>query len=100
MKVIWASPTFENTQTGCEKGFKYLVELLNAKGTLMINTYRENKEYSGLLRKLFVNFRNFMILVSQDKHAPILQNLYNRPEYFMANFTLFFCFKSKDNSFY
>ncbi len=42
-----------------------------------------------------MNFRNFKILMSQHKQAPILQNLFNRPEFLLCNVLLHTFFRRK-----
>ncbi len=95
MKIIWAIPTFENPYTGAEKFFNRLTELLESKGTTLIKTYRESREKRSILRRIIVNFHNFKILIRQDNQAPIFQNLFNRPEFFLANFFLYVLFRRK-----
>lgn len=95
MKIIWSLPTFDNPQTGGEKVFTRLAELLESKGSFIINTYRESKERGGALRRIFINFRNFKILMRQDKHALIFQNFHNRSEFFLCNIILHIFFRRK-----
>jgi glycosyltransferase involved in cell wall biosynthesis len=95
MKIIWAIPTFDNPETGGEKVFKRLAELLESRGALLIKTYQENKERSGIVRQIVNNFRSFKILIRQDKLAPIFQNVFNRHQYLLANTLMHFLLKRK-----
>jgi len=95
MKIIWSIPIFDNPQTGAEKYFNRLAELLESKGVHLIKTYRGNEERSGIGKQLRINFHNFKILLRQDKKAPIFQNIFNRPEFFLANLLLTILFRRK-----
>ena len=95
MKIIWAIPTFEYPQTGGEKAFTCLAELLESKGVHLIKTYRGNEERSGIGKQLRINFHNFKILFRQDKKASIFQNILNRPEFLLANLLLTIIFRRK-----
>ncbi len=95
MKIIWSLSVFGSPQTGGEKAFTRLAELLESKGVHLIKTYRGNEERSGIAKQLIINFRNFIILVRQDSRAPIFQNIFNRPEFFWANLLLTIVFRRK-----
>ncbi len=95
MKIIWSLPTFDNPETGGQKIFTRLSELFESKGAIIVKTYWENKGGSGALNKIFINFRNFKILTGQDKQAPIIQVLYHRSEYLLANILLHCLLKRK-----
>lgn len=95
MKIIWAIPIFDNPETGGQKVFKRLYELFESKGVNIVKTYWDNKEEKSILNKIFINFRNLKILIGQDKKAPIIQVLYHRSEYLLANILLHFLLKRK-----
>ena len=95
MKIIWSIPIFDNPQTGAERYFNRMAELFESKGVHLAKTYRGNEERSGIARQLIINFHNFNILLRQCKEAPILQNLFNRPEFLLANLLLTILFGRK-----
>ncbi len=88
MKVVWAIPKFDNPQTGAEKVFNRMKELFESKGIGIVQTYQENKDRKGVIRKILINLRNCIILIRQDKQSLIFQNLFNRPEFLLANILL------------
>ncbi len=95
MKIVWSLSVFDNPQTGGEKAFTCLAELLESKGVHLIKTYQGNGERRGTARKILNNVRNFMVLLRQDIQAPIFQNIFNRPEFFIANLLLTILFRRK-----
>ncbi len=95
MNIIWSLPTFDNPETGGQKVFTRLGELFELKDVTIVKTYRESKEGSGALNKICINLRNLKILAGQDKQAPIIQVLYHRSEYLLANVLLHCLLKRK-----
>ncbi|MGR3303169.1 MAG: glycosyltransferase family 4 protein [Candidatus Scalindua sp.] len=95
MKIIWALPFFHNPQTGGEKVFKRLADLLKSKNVFIINTYQQHKEGCNVYKRIQVNISNFIRIVVQDKHALIFLNLPNRRQYLFKNFVLHFILRRK-----
>jgi len=88
MKVVWALPRFNKPRTGGEKVLEKLIELLCSRGDEIIEVYAESETKNGVLGTINKQYQNYRILRAEDGKAPIIQNLLNRPEYFIANILL------------
>lgn len=88
MKIIWAIPKFENPQTGGEKVFEHMAGLFEKNGDVLTNVYFAPEGRNGIVAILKNNYRNYRMLKSQPESAPIIQNLFNRSEYLLANVLL------------